>query len=61
VQTQLHFICLTGNFRKGVVRTKQTDKEMNKLFWWLYFIISQRFAHLFKWASSGQRFQPQKM
>ena len=25
---------------------------MNKLFWWLYFIISQRFAILFKWASA---------
>jgi len=23
---------------------------MNKLFWW-YFVISQRIAHLFKWAS----------
>jgi len=34
---------------------------MNKLFWCLYFIISQRFAHLFKWASSGQCFQPQNM
>jgi len=34
--------------------TRFQIKQMNKLFWWLYFIISQRFAHLFKWASSGQ-------
>ena len=27
-----------------------SNRQMNKLFWWLYFIISQRFAHLFKWA-----------
>jgi len=29
---------------------------MNKLFWRLYFIISRRFADLFKWDSSGQCF-----
>ena len=26
VQTQLHFICLTGNFRKGVVRLNWVAK-----------------------------------
>jgi len=54
---QACFVCfVTAN-----ATNKKSNKQMNKLFWWLYFIISQRFAHLFKWASSGKCFQPQNI
>jgi len=34
----------------------KTNKQMHKLFWWLYFITSQGFAHLFKRLLQGNVF-----
>ena len=53
--------CLTVAGLTWTPEYAKSNEQTNKLFWWLYFIISQRFAHLFKWVSSGQCFQPQNM
>jgi len=55
------FINCCASGARELMNASLSNKQTNKLFWWLYFIISQRFAHLFKWASSGQCFQSQNL